>query len=85
MALTATRHDDLCLRQLEGLAHAALDTGEGLAATATAQAAGEGYTVALAFNVDESTRRDYWVEQVEDEFRIARWSRLLDVHVTVTA
>lgn len=87
MPLTVTHSDELSLRQLEGVAHMALDTGEGLAATATASLGADGYRVSLAFADGEGSRRDYWIGQVKDDFFIARWSRLLDVnvHVAVSA
>lgn len=87
MPSTVTHNDELPLRQLEGVAHMALDTGEGLAATAKASLGADGYRVALSFADGEESRRDYWMSQVKDEFFIARWSRLLDVnvHVSVSA
>ena len=83
MVATTSKNDSLALRQIEGVAHAALDTGDGLAATATATVRGSGYHVSLAFDPAFASEQERWIAQVEGEVFIARCTGLMSVAVTV--
>lgn len=78
MSITLTPRDEVALPQIEALAHSALDTGEGLAGTATATITeGGAYLVTVTIDDEYAQDADYWTTQVRGELDIAARCGLL--------